>query len=145
MKHYSSNEIKRFNYLFGETEAVYHEASLKLGLSDSAMKVLYVLCDNGESCLLQTICRYSGLSKQTVNSAIRKLENEGILYLEKAGKKAKNVCLTDSGKRFVQKTALRIIEMENSIFSSWSKEDVATYLKLTEQFLNDLKKRTEEL
>lgn len=145
MEHYSSNELKRFNYLFGETESVYHEVSLKLGLSDSAMKILYVLCDNEESCPLQTICRYSGLSKQTVNSAIRKLENEGILYLENAGKKTKNACLTDFGKSFARKTALRIIEMENSIFSSWEKEDVAAYLKLTEQFLNDLRKKTEEL
>ena len=26
-------QIRRYNYLFGETEAAYHEAFLKLGLS----------------------------------------------------------------------------------------------------------------
>lgn len=111
-------KLKRYNYLLGETEATYHEISLKLGLSDSAMKILYAICDNGESCLLQDICRCSGLSKQTINSAIRKLENEGILYLENVGAKAKKVCLTDLGKRLVQKTALRMIEIENAVFES---------------------------
>ena len=45
-------KLKRYNYLIGETEATYHEISLKLGLSDSAMKILYAICDNGKSCLL---------------------------------------------------------------------------------------------
>jgi DNA-binding MarR family transcriptional regulator len=138
-------KLKRYNYLIGETEATYHEISLKLGLSDSAMKILYAICDNGKSCLLQEICRSSGMSKQTVNSAIRKLENEGIVYLENVGQKAKNVCLTESGKELVQKTALRVIEIENSIFESWREEDVEFYLRLTEQYLVDLKRKIEEL
>ena len=53
-------QLRRYNYLFGETEAAYHEAFLKLGLSDSAMKILYAICDSGDSCLLQEICRRSG-------------------------------------------------------------------------------------
>lgn len=138
-------KLKRYNYLIGETEATYHEIALKLGLSDSAMQILYAICDNGESCLLQEICRSSGLSKQTINSAIRKLEQEGIVYLENVGQKAKNVCLTDSGKEFVQRTALRVIEIENSIFESWREEDVEFYLRLTEQFLVDLRRKKEEI
>lgn len=145
MKNYTSKEIKRFNYLFGETEAVYHDISLKSGLSDSAMKILYTVCDNGGSCLLQDICRSSALSKQTVNSAIRKLERDGILYLESVGAKVKNVCLTDSGKKLADRTAFLLIKMENDIFDSWSKEEVENYLKLTEQFLIDLRKRSEKL
>lgn len=145
MKNYTSKEMKRFNYLLGETEAIYHEVSLRLGLSDSAMKVLYTICDNGGSCLLQEICRRSSLSKQTLNSAIRKLEREGVLYLESTGGRVKKVCLTDEGETLVSRTALRIIKMENAIFSFWPKEDVETYLELTERFLLDLKKKAKEL
>ena len=70
-----SKAMRRYNHLLGEIDGVYHEMSLKLGLSDSAMIVLYTICDSGSSCLLRDICRYSGLSKQTVNSALRKLED----------------------------------------------------------------------
>ncbi len=141
----SSKEIRRFNYLLGETEAVYHEIALKLGLSDSAMKILYTVCDNGGNCPLQRVCLQSGLSKQTVNSALRKLEQACLIRLEPAGFRKKNVCLTDEGFSLAQKTALRVIHMENSILASWPYEDVETYLRLTEKFLADLKQKSAEL
>ena len=45
----SSKELRRLNYLMGETNAAYHEAALRLGLSDSAMRILYAVCDRGSS------------------------------------------------------------------------------------------------
>ena len=145
MEYYSSKELKRFNYLLGEIDAAYHEMSLKLGISDSAMKILYAICDSGESCLLQEIVRRCGLSKQTVNSSIRKLENEGIVYLENVSAKAKKVCLTDSGKNLANKTAFHVMALENSIFASWTPDEVQTYLNLTERFLNDVREKKNDL
>lgn len=145
MKTYISNEMKRYNHLVGEIDAVYHEISLNLGLSDSAMKILYTICDNGDSCLLQEISRRSGVSKQTINSSIRKLEKEGIVYLKSVGAKNKNVCLTDEGKQLAKHTAIRLIEMENDIFASWEKNDVEKYLELTERFLVSLKEKNRNL
>lgn len=52
MEYNFSKIMRRYNHLLGETEAVYHEMSLKLGLSDSAMIILYTICDSGTSCLL---------------------------------------------------------------------------------------------
>lgn len=143
MEAYSSKENKRCNYLIGETNGVYHEMAVKMGLSDSAMSILYTICDRGESCLLKEICRQSGISKQTVNSAIRKLEQEGIVYLKSADSKNKYVCLTDRGKEFAQGTVIRLIKAENDIFASWPKEDVDRYLELTEKYLKDLREKAE--
>lgn len=145
MKTYISNEMKRYNHLVGEIDAVYHDISLNLGLSDSAMKILYTICDNGDSCLLQEISHRSGVSKQTINSAIRKLEEEGIVYLNSVGPKNKNVCLTDKGKQLAEHTAIRLIEMENDIFASWEKNDVEKYLELTERYLLSLKEKSKTL
>lgn len=145
MENHTSTALKRYNYLFGETEAVYHEMALKLGLSDSAMRILYTICDNGTSCLLQDICKYSGLSKQTVNSAIRKLEAEGVIYLESAGGKNKNVCLTKSGEKLAEQTARKILQTENDIFDSWPQEDVQKYLELTETFLLALREKAKRM
>ena len=141
----SRESLNRFNYLFGETEALYHEMAHKLGLSDSAMKILYTVCDTGEPCPLQEVCRRSGLSKQTVNSALRKLEREQVLYLETAGGRGKQVRLTESGRKLAESTVLRIIEIENAVFGAWATEDVQTYLALTERFLNDVKQRAAAL
>lgn len=140
-----SNEMKRYNHLVGEMNAVYHDISLHLGLSDSAMIILYTICDNGDSCPLHEISRLSGVSKQTINSAIRKLENEGIVYLKPVGAKSKNVCLTDEGKQLAKHTAIRLIKIENEIFESWDKDDVEKYLELTERFLTSLKEKNKNL
>ena len=117
MDFHISGELKRYNHLITETDRAYHEASLRLGLSDSAMIILYTICEDGqERCPLKELCRRSGLSKQTVNSALRKLEGEEILSLEKAGGKNKNVRLTEKGKALADNTALRIMEAENEIY-----------------------------
>lgn len=139
MEKSSLSSLKRYNHLVGEIDAVYHEASLKLGMSDSVSKILYTICNVGSSCLLHDICKQTGLSKQTVHSAIRNLEAKEMVTLELVGGKSKKVCLTEKGEIFAQKTARRLIDMENSILSSWPKEDVQTYLELTERFLMDLK------
>lgn len=145
MNSFTSKDLKHFNHLITEMDAAYHEISLKLGLSDSAMSILYTICNYGESCLLQDICRQSGLSKQTINSALRKLETGNILYLEMAGAKSKRVTLTDAGKALAQKTALQVINTENEIFASWSREDVEKYLELTEDYLTALKEKAKQL
>lgn len=145
MHTYLSNEMIRYNHLLGEIDHVYHEMSLKLGLSDSAMIILYTICNYGESCPLQDICRLSGLSKQTINSAIRKLEAEGTVYLTSAGAKNKTVCLTEAGKLLAEKTALRIIQIENAVFASWPREDTCQYLALTEKFLAEITEKAKEL
>lgn len=145
MNTYISKEMKRYNHLLGEINAVYHEMSLKLGLSDSAMVILYTICNNGDSCLLQEICHFSGLSKQTINSAIRKLESDEILYLESVSPKNKKVFLTEKGKNLAKHTAMRIIQTENAVFASWTKDDVNKYLELTERFLLEMKKNANNI
>ncbi|MDO4325337.1 MAG: helix-turn-helix domain-containing protein [bacterium] len=138
-------EMKRFNYLTSEIDAAYHDVALKLGLSDSAMQVLYAICNNGESCLLSDICKLSGTSKQTINSALRKLEAEDVVYLQSFNGKQKRVCLTENGKVLVKNTVVRLIEIENAIFGSWTKEDQDMYLALTQRYLASFKEKIKEL
>lgn len=145
MEQDSLRNLKRYNHLLGEIDATYHEASLKLGVSDSVSKILYTICNVGDACLLSTICKETGLSKQTVNSALRNLEKDGLIYLEAVGGKTKNVCLTEKGKEFAGKTALCLIQIENDIFASWPIEEVQKYLQLTEKFLDYLKERVDAI
>lgn len=145
MGNYISKDMKRYNYLLGEMEAVYHGMSLKLGLSDSASMILYTICEEGDSRLLSEICRLTGLSKQTVNSSIRKLEARGVLYLEKADSKSKRVYLTNAGKELAKQTVLRMQQAENAILASWPRQDVEKYLELTERFLTALKEEAAKM
>ena len=89
MEHNVSEKLHRINNLLAETDAVYHQASLRLGIADSTMRILYTILDNGERCLLSDVYKQSGISKQTVNSALRKLESSNMVYLENHKGKAK--------------------------------------------------------
>lgn len=140
-----TEEMKCFNYLTSEIDAAYHEAALKLGLSDSAMLILYIICNNGESCMLNDICKLSGTSKQTINSSLRKLESEGIVYLERFNGRRKKVCLTDKGKDLINNTVVHLIRIENEIFSSWTKTERETYIQLTQKYLTTFKDKIKEL
>lgn len=137
--------IHLINYLNTELDSLYHSASLKLGMSDSVSIVLYSLCDLGNGCLLSDIYKNSGISKQTVNSAVRKLEADGIIYLELSDGKKKKVLLTDKGKDYIEKTAARIRRAETDAFGSWREEDVRTYIRLMEKYNDCFREQIKKL
>lgn len=138
-------QLRRLNQLICELDSLYHEASLRLGLSDSVCRILYTICGQGDSCPLHEICRQTGLSKQTVNSALRRLEAEGQIRLEPMDGKAKRVCLTASGQALAARTAWRLILLENALLESWTEEDREQYLTLTQRFMLDFKDRLPNL
>ncbi len=138
-------KIHRINYLLAETDALYHQASQKIGIADSSMRVLYTIYDNGESCLLSDIYKQSGISKQTVNSAIRNLEKEDIVFLEQYKGKSKMVLLTEKGKIYVKQTAALLYEMERKAFESWSENEINTYISLLEKYADTFKRQVEKM
>ena len=141
MKQENINYIHRINCLFSETDAIYHEAALKLHISDSVMYVLYMIHEKGEDCLLSDIYKNTGICKQTINSAIRKLENEAILYLKPYSGRAKKVCLTDKGKQYMEQTAVRVFHAECKAYESWSEEEIHLYLQLMEKYNRSLREQ----
>lgn len=138
------NIIHKINYLSSETEALYHQASLRLGISDSVSIVLYTIYDIGEGCLLSEVYKNSGINRQTVNSAIRGLENNGILYLEPINGKSKKIVLTEKGKKYTEKTAARLFEAEAAVFDGWTEQELNDHIRLMEKynecFRNQIKK-----
>lgn len=142
MEVHISKELKRFDHLIGEIDGLYHDAAVALGVPDSVMGVLYTVCAKGERCPLRDICRQSGMSKQTVNSALRKLEGEGMIYLEPSGPRSKDVCLTPAGRELAGRTAVPLMEVEDEIFSAWGAEEVERYLRLTQRYLEDFRQKS---
>lgn len=145
MHEYRSPALKRLNCLLSEMDAAYHEAAQRQGQNDSTSRILYALCELGSPASLCAVCESTGLSKQTVNSALRKLEADGILYLEPSGARSKRVCLTEAGLRVADATAGRLIRLENSIFDEWPAEDVQQYLGLMERYLQAFRRKLPEL
>lgn len=138
-------ETKNINLLHSEIGNVFHEMSVRLGLSDSVSSILYTICNFGDSCLLSDIISMTGIPKQTINSALRKLEREGILRVEAVERRRKSVVLTKDGLILAQRTAGQMIRMENDIFAAWTEEERRIYLDLSRRYLNQLKEKAKEL
>ena len=51
MHHLKAGE---YTYLAGEINSLYHEAAVKMGVSDSVMNILYVVCEMG-LCILSKV------------------------------------------------------------------------------------------
>ena len=143
MTHITEN--KKLNYLHSEIDALYHMSSLKLGISDSVSIVMYVICDLGEGCMLSDIYKSSGVSKQTVNSAIRSLEADGVLMLEQADGRSKRVRLTEKGREFERNTAARLLQAELDAFDDWTEDEIGALIKLTEKYLRSFRAEIEKL
>ena len=141
----SRNIMYRINCLTSELDALYHRAAVRLGLADSDMFLLYLLYEKNGKCPLSSIRGETGISKQTVNSAVRKMEREGLIYLEQSGGRAKTACLTEKGKTFAENTVARLFAAESGIFNSWSGDEINTYLYLLEKHNNDFLNQIEKM
>ena len=137
--------IHQINYLSNETDALYHQASLKLQISDSVSIVLYTIYDMGQDCLLSDIYKNSGISRQTVNSAIRSLEAAQILSLSPYHGRSKKIVLTEKGERYLQETAARMFAAEMAAFDDWTEDEIRTYLQLFEKHKECLRREFEKL
>lgn len=142
---YYLQQIRRVNCLGNDMDALYHQAARRLGISDSALCILYVMHEKGDHCLLHDVCRDSGMSKQTINSAIRGLEKQGVLYLEQDCGKMKRICLTDAGRAYMQQTAGRLLQAESNAFAEWTQQEFAMYLTLLEKYNRAFEKQVQKL
>lgn len=145
MERKENEKVQRINCLSNDLEMVYHYAARKLKVSDSVLIVLYMIYEKGDGCLLYDICRDSCVSKQTINSAIRKLEREEILYLEQDKGKRKRVFLTEKGQRHITKTAARLYRAECDAMKDWTDEELEEYLRLMKKYTDSLRGQIEKM
>ena len=118
---------------------LYHNLALRQGLSDSASIILYALYLLGDGCLQRDICDLSYISKQTINSSIRRLEQDGYLYLQPGRGRDMHICLTPEGRRLVEEKAAPVAAMEERAFSGMPQEDQQALLRLTHAYLARLR------
>ena len=139
------NLFQEFNRIDGCIDKSYHKAALRMGLSDGTFWILYTLAVNEPGCMQAALCRATGMTRTTVNSALKKLEKDGILYLTSGEGRNTRVFLTEKGTELVQNTVCRLIELENRIYEGWSPEEQVMLLRLNRDFADKLTALVETL
>lgn len=138
-------ELKEFNSVIGTIEGLYHEAAVKLGLSDSEFDILYMIYDQGSGCKQSVICRMTGLTRSTLNSALQRMEKSGLLYLKQGQGRNTLIYMTEKGDELMHNTIERVVAVENRIYLSWSKDDQEKFVSLNRRFAEQFKEELKNL
>ena len=119
-----------------QIEEFYHTLAQSQGLSDSAHWVLWSLAELGEGCTQADICRQFFISKQTVHSSVRKLEQDGLLSLcPKEGREVA-LFLTDRGREAVREKIRPAMEAERAAAQGLTAEEWEAILRLSRKWLS---------
>ncbi len=134
-------QYNHFNYLYKRLDDKYSTLASIYGISDCAMWILYAMRENDNKQLTQTeVAKGLYMSRQSVSSAIKKLEKDGLITLEKqkGNEKNKILHLTEQGKTLAQKTVDKIIKSERSAFQSLKEKERESFIKLTKKYVDSL-------
>lgn len=135
------NEINRLTKAISE---LYHDISVRIGISDSIFDIFYAIVALGDGCCQKNICDYAFTSKQTIHSAIHKLEKEGFISLKPGKGREMRIFLTEKGEQFVEEKITPVIDMENHACSQMDSAEIDTLLRLTEKYLDCLRSQCRE-
>ncbi|MDE7267691.1 MAG: MarR family transcriptional regulator [Lachnospiraceae bacterium] len=136
------NEFNRLNKAISE---LYHDISVQIGISDSIFDIFYAIIALGDGCCQRDICNYAFTGKQTIHSAIHKLEKEEFLCLKSGKGRERHIFLTAKGKHFIEEKIAPVIVMENKTCSRMNAEELDTLLLLTEKYFDCLRAQAKEL
>lgn len=145
MKVVVTEELREWNRIYKEMDRIYHGIAARMGLSDTAFMVLYGLCELGEGCLQKDICDHCWLSKQTVHSAIRKLEQQGLLQMRPGKGRDMHLHLTPGGEQLVRQKILPVFAAENGAFVAMDEKNRSQLLQLSREYTDRLRQETANL
>ncbi len=137
-------EMEEYYNIVGIIDGLYHEAALKQHMTDSEQMMFYVIAAYGNGCNQSLLYKETGLKKSTVNTSIRKLEKENVLYLEAGEGKNTRVFLTEKGMEYLARIE-KLIEAENAVFTSWPKKEQELFIGLNRRFAEQMEEKIQEL
>lgn len=129
-----------------EQDAIFHEFSVRIGLSETAMWILYLITNYEDVHTQQEICNLCAMPKQTIHSAVSVLVNKGLVELTPvAGKNCKRISLTEKGAALAARTTDRLRKAEMQAYGRLTEEELKAYLNTLCRLTVFLREETEKI
>ena len=147
MKDPIAAQLAAFNQLYKEMDEIYHVYAKEQGISDTVFWILYSLYENNSSYIQKELCSEWHYPPQTVNSALKSLEKQGIISLEAVpgNKKNKLVSLTEHGLTLTQRVIAWLTDAERNAILSMTADERRTLLSLTEKYTEFLRRHVRRI
>lgn len=127
--------LMAYNKETKKLDDLYRSAAKNCGMAECAFWILYTLRVEEKPFTQAEICEFLIEPKQTVNSALKKLEAEGYLTLSAgADQRSKRVCLTEKGERFVKAHIDRVPEAEAAALGAMTAVERDALIRLTGRY-----------
>lgn len=122
--------LKDYNWRHKVTEDIYRHAARRFGMSECAMWILYSLRLSKGTITQKELCDVIAMPKQTVNTALKRLVEEGHVTLvpDASDHRIKCVLLTERGVKRAQESADEVIEAELAAFRGFTEEEIDAYI-----------------
>lgn len=132
--------LKEYKQLFWESDGLYNSFMEHFGLSASESMTLFCVANGIDNQM--AICKKLYMPKQTVHSAIKKLENAGIVVVsaQKSKDKTKKIALTDIGYKVYKKKVFPLDEVENEAFEQLDENEQREMVRITAKYNGLLRK-----
>lgn len=137
--------LKEFSHLSYSIDELYHKIALKHGLSDSAYSILEAVLILGNGCTQTEIYKYTLLNKQTVNSSVKKLSQDGMIEFQPGNGRELKIYLTSQGEELVSEKILPIEQIVNEIFDEMTPEEQNEMLRLIRKYLHSFHSKIDKL
>ncbi len=135
--------LRILNHRLKENDDWYQQAAKILGISDSTFWILYMLYDYPDGITQRDICTMSCFPKQTINSALKKLETDGIITLIPGDDgRSKKIMLTAAGSELVDKTVVKAREAEYAALNGMTDEEKQALVTTLDKFTRLLNEAT---
>jgi len=147
MKTALSNQLRLCNQLYKRMDDIYYRTARRLDMSEAELWIMYILREHDELLTQSDICGITYESKQTVNSALKKMEINGFIELIKNedNMKKKFIHLTEKGLELAEKTADKILAAEENSIRAMGRDEMETLLRLYEKYIDILDKEMNDI
>lgn len=110
--------LKKFWEAWGQANSLYNSWAASQNVNCYQLFVLYAL-DGQEAITQKMIADYTGLTKQTVNTVIRSLKNNGYVILtpSEGDRREKQIKLTEKGLAYSKELLTPLYALENKVFN----------------------------
>lgn len=145
MNYTQSRELKENNRIYREMESIYHEICVKAGISDTDFIALYSIVEFEDGCCQREIAKQYSISRQTVNSSVKKLVQNGCVVLESGKGHDKQIVLTEKGKAMAKQKIIPVMEAEAGVFMHMTEEERKKLLRLNAKYMEIFRQKVGEL
>lgn len=138
---------REVNNVYKKNCEVYYKLASHFGMTETMFDILYFVRENDGGYTQAQLCDSLYLRKQTVNSALKKLEKDGVIYLsqDSGNKKNKTIHYTEKGRELARQIVDPIFELEKRAFERLTPQERKGVLYYGRRHIDVLEDETKKL